>query len=68
MKRPLGGEPAALREFAQAAEEIDYHGIAAPDHVLGANVANCPVGPNRAPARSLICFSDISSFPRMQEL
>src|SRR5207253_2009644 len=30
----IGGEPAALREFAQAAEEIGYHGIAAPDHVL----------------------------------
>src|SRR6266436_10112013 len=38
----IGGEPAALREFAQAAEEIGYHGIAAPDHVLGANVASRP--------------------------
>src|SRR6516164_11160941 len=37
-----GGEAAALREFAQAAEEIGYHGIAAPDHVLGANVASRP--------------------------
>ncbi|MBV8118384.1 MAG: LLM class F420-dependent oxidoreductase [Alphaproteobacteria bacterium] len=38
----IGGEPAALREFAQAAEAIGYHGIAAPDHVLGANVASRP--------------------------
>ena len=38
----IGGEPAALREFAQAAEEIGYHGIAAPDHVLGVNVASRP--------------------------
>src|SRR6267143_4066558 len=38
----IGVEPAALREFAQAAEEIGYHGIAAPDHVLGANVASRP--------------------------
>src|SRR5246500_600452 len=38
----IGGEPAVLREFAQAAEAIGYQGIAAPDHVLGANVASRP--------------------------
>ena len=38
----IGGEPAALRDFAQAAEAIGYHGIAAPDHVLGVNVASRP--------------------------
>ena len=38
----IGGEPAVLREFAQAAEVIGYQGIAAPDHVLGANVASRP--------------------------
>src|SRR5690242_8416761 len=38
----IGGEPAGLREFAQAAEAIGYHGIAAPDHVLGANLASRP--------------------------
>jgi alkanesulfonate monooxygenase SsuD/methylene tetrahydromethanopterin reductase-like flavin-dependent oxidoreductase (luciferase family) len=38
----IGGESAALREFAQTAEEIGYHGIAAPDHVLGANIASRP--------------------------
>ncbi len=38
----IGGEPAALREFAQAAEAIGYHGIAAPDHVLGVDIASWP--------------------------
>src|SRR6201996_7780951 len=38
----MGGRPASLREFAQAAEEIGYQGIAAPDHVLGVNVASRP--------------------------
>ena len=47
----IGGEPAILREFAQAAEEIGFHGIAAPDHVLGVNVEAGPVGPKAAPAR-----------------
>jgi Enoyl-CoA hydratase/isomerase len=38
----IGGEPVALCEFAQAAEDIGYHGIAAPDHVFGVNVAGRP--------------------------
>src|SRR5215204_2820248 len=38
----IGGEPAAIRDFVQAAEAIGYQGIAAPDHVLGANVASRP--------------------------
>ena len=38
----IGGEPEAIRDFAQAAEEIGYHGLALPDHVLGANVASRP--------------------------
>jgi probable F420-dependent oxidoreductase len=38
----IGGGPDAIRDFAQAAEEIGYHGLAAPDHVLGANVASRP--------------------------
>jgi len=36
----IGGDPAALREFAQAAEAIGYQDLAAPDHVLGVNVAS----------------------------
>src|SRR5579864_2529888 len=38
----IGGEPAQIREFAQAAEAIGYHGLAAPDHVIGVNVASRP--------------------------
>jgi hypothetical protein len=49
----IGGQPAALKEFAQAAEEIGYHGIAAPDHVLGVNVTSRPIGPRGAPDRPI---------------
>jgi probable F420-dependent oxidoreductase len=38
----IGGEPPALREYAQAAESIGYDFIEAPDHVLGANPASRP--------------------------
>ena len=34
--------PAAIREFAQTAEEIGYQDLSAPDHVLGVNVASRP--------------------------
>jgi len=53
----IGGTPAVLREFAQAAEEIGYHGIAAPDHVLGANVASRP-GWTQPRARSTDFYHD----------
>src|ERR1044071_5881939 len=38
----IGGEPGPLREFGQAGEAVGYHGLALPDHVLGANVASRP--------------------------
>jgi len=38
----VGGDPAAIREFAQTAEEIGYQDLAAPDHVLGVNIASRP--------------------------
>jgi hypothetical protein len=38
----VGGDPLAIREFAQAAEEIGYQDLSAPDHVLGVNVTNRP--------------------------
>jgi probable F420-dependent oxidoreductase len=38
----IGGEPATVRAFAQAAEEAGYDHLAAPDHVLGVNVASRP--------------------------
>jgi probable F420-dependent oxidoreductase len=53
----IGGEPAALREFAQAAEAIGYQGIAAPDHVLGVNVASRP-GWTQERARSSDLYHD----------
>ena len=53
----IGGEPGTLREFVQAAEEIGYHGIAAPDHVLGINVASRP-GWNQPRARSTDLYHD----------
>lgn len=37
-----GGAPGFVRDFAQAAEELGYDGLAVPDHVLGANVDNRP--------------------------
>ena len=38
----IGGDPSALREFAQAAEDIGYQDLSAPDHVIGVNVASRP--------------------------
>ncbi len=43
----IHGEPATVRDFAQAAEGLGYHHLGAPDHVLGANVANRPDWGNR---------------------
>jgi probable F420-dependent oxidoreductase len=38
----IKGDPATVREFAQAAESLGYHHLGAPDHVLGVNVASRP--------------------------
>ena len=38
----VGGDPGALREFAQIAEALGYQDLSAPDHVLGVNVASRP--------------------------
>ncbi|HEV2301538.1 MAG TPA: LLM class F420-dependent oxidoreductase [Stellaceae bacterium] len=38
----IGGEPAVVREYGQAAEAIGYHFVEAPDHVLGVNAASRP--------------------------
>ena len=40
----IGGDPAVLREYAQAAEAIGYDFIEAPDHVLGQNPAGQSAG------------------------
>src|SRR5215831_10325884 len=36
----VGGDPATVRVFAQAAEAAGYDYLGAPDHVLGANAAS----------------------------
>jgi hypothetical protein len=38
----IGGGPATVRLFAEAAEAAGYDHLAAPDHVLGVNVASWP--------------------------
>src|SRR6516162_1122469 len=38
----IGGEPAVVRDFAQAAEDLGYDFLAATDHVLGVNAASRP--------------------------
>ena len=38
----IGGDPAVVREYAQAAEVIGYDFLEAPDHVLGINAASRP--------------------------
>ncbi len=38
----IQGAPSTVRDFAQAAEGMGFHGLAAPDHVLGVNVASRP--------------------------
>jgi len=43
----IHGEPSTVRDFAQAAEGLGYHHLGAPDHVLGANIANRPDWGNR---------------------
>ena len=43
----IQGDPATVRDFAQAAEGLGYHHLGAPDHVLGVNVASRPDWGNR---------------------
>src|SRR5260221_9886126 len=38
----IGNDPAAIRDYAQAAEEMGYTHILAYDHVLGAGTAHRP--------------------------
>jgi probable F420-dependent oxidoreductase len=38
----IGTDPLAIRDFAQAAEELGYHHILAYDHVIGANPTSRP--------------------------
>ena len=55
----IGGDPAIVREYAQAAEQVGYDFVEAPDHVLGATVglgtltsmARAPLASRRRPLR-----------------
>ncbi len=38
----VGGAPESVRRFAETAESLGYHHLAAPDHVLGVNVDSRP--------------------------
>jgi probable F420-dependent oxidoreductase len=38
----IGGSPAVLKEYAQAAEDVGYDFVEAADHVLGVNAASRP--------------------------
>src|SRR5438445_12165187 len=38
----IGKDPSAIRDFAQAAEELGYYHLLAYDHVVGANPASRP--------------------------
>src|SRR3546814_16975681 len=40
--RDIGNDPAKIRDWAQAAEELGYARIEVPDHVLGAGTATRP--------------------------
>ena len=52
----IGGDPAVVQDYAQAAESLGYDHLAAADHVLGANVANRPDWGDRN--TSADCFHD----------
>ena len=52
----IQGDPATVRDFAQAAEATGYHHLGAPDHVLGVNVASRPDWGARNTSRD--CFHD----------
>lgn len=49
----IGGGPETVRDFAQTAEGLGYHHLGAPDHVLGANIANRPDWGNRNTSKDL---------------
>ena len=40
--RDIGNDPAKIRDWAQAAEDLGYDWIEVPDHVLGVNAASRP--------------------------
>jgi probable F420-dependent oxidoreductase len=49
----IGGDPATVRDFAEAAQELGYVDLAAPDHVLGVNAASRPKWGSRNTSKDL---------------
>ena len=49
----IGGDPATVRLFAQAAETAGYDYLSVPDHVLGVNVASRPHWGSRSTSADL---------------
>lgn len=65
----IGGDPATLRSFAQAAEEIGYTNLGLPDHVLGVNAASRPDWGERNTSADLfhdpfVCFGFLAALCR----
>ena len=66
----IGGEPAVVREFARAAEEIGFTNLGLPDHVLGGNPASATPGPEQRSLSSglyqdpFVCFGYLAAVCR----
>ncbi|MBV9250858.1 MAG: LLM class F420-dependent oxidoreductase [Acetobacteraceae bacterium] len=65
----IGGSAAAVRDFAQAAEELGYTNLGLPDHVLGVNVASRPDWGDRNTSADLfhdpfVCFGFLAALCR----
>ena len=69
----IGADPAAVADFATAAEEIGYHHLIVYDHVLGASTANRPdwQGPYTAESlfhESFVLFGYLAGLTKTLEL
>jgi len=66
----IGGAPAAIRTFAETAEELGYDYLSAADHVLGVNVASRPDWGNRNTSADwfhdpFVMFGFLAGFSRL---
>lgn len=65
----IGGDPAVLRDFAQATEAMGYTNLGLADHVLGVNVASRPDWGDRNTSADLfhdpfVCFAYLAGICR----
>ena len=63
----IEGDPATVRDFAQTAEDVGYHHLAAPDHVLGVNVASRPDWGDRNTSKDFFHEAIILQIPARQQ-